>query len=101
LLEEFNHPSLSLSLSLSALPPSHKQLCSLFRYLLQFLFLVKHTKKGREKKSTSKTKEPRIPNKQMLTKEKKPPATMPVVGLCEFYFVMELGTSLFFLLCQK
>jgi hypothetical protein len=73
LLEEFNHPSLSLSLSLSALPPSHKQLCSLFRYLLQFLFLVKHTKKGREKKSTSKTKEPRIPNKQMLTKEKKPP----------------------------
>jgi hypothetical protein len=45
---------------------------------------VKHTKKGREK-NTSKTKEPRIPNKQMLTKEKKPPATMPVVGLCEFY----------------
>jgi hypothetical protein len=57
--------------------------------------------KRKRKKSTSKTKEPRIPNKQMLTKEKKPPATMPVVGLCEFYFVMELGTSLFFLLCQK
>jgi hypothetical protein len=45
---------------------------------------VKHTKKGREK-NTSKTKESGIPNKQMLTKEKKPPATMPVVGLYEFY----------------
>jgi hypothetical protein len=62
---------------------------------------VKHTKKGREK-NTTKTKEPRIPNKQMLTKEKKPPATMPVVGLCEFYlYIMELGTSLFFLLLPK
>lgn len=54
LLEEFNHPSLSLSLC--ALLPSQKQLCSLFRYLLQFLFLVKHTKKGREKKKHKQNK---------------------------------------------